>query len=120
VVAMEDSCLFDVGINYTYLTIGNKIEMDAAIMNGKDLSTMAVVMDQNIRNPISLARRVMEKTDHVMLAGEGALELAKVFNINTCKVEPTEKNLLNYNRFLENVKSNKENPKEEYARNYKY
>ncbi len=79
-------------------------------------------MVQNIRNPISLARLVMEETDHVMLAGEGALELAKAFNIKTCNAEPTEENLQNYNRFLKNAKkSSKEKLKEEHhPKNHKY
>lgn len=121
VVAMENSGLFDAGIKGSYLTMDGKIEMDAAIMDGRDLSAGAVGMVQNIRNPISLARLVMENTDHVMLAGEGALELAKAYNIKACNAEPTEENLQNYNRFLENAKrSGKEKIKEEYPKNHKY
>lgn len=121
VVAMENSGLFDAGIRGSYLTMDGKIEMDAAIMDGRDLSAGAVGMVQNIKNPIRLARLVMENTDHVMLAGEGALELAKAYNIKACNAEPTEENLLNYNRFLENAKKgSKEKIKERHPKNHKY
>ena len=54
-----------------------KHEMDASLMNGKDLSAGAVAGVQNIKNPISLARGVMEKSEHVFMAGLGAQEFAK-------------------------------------------
>lgn len=47
-------------------------ELDAAIMDGSDLSCGAVAVVRTVKNPISLARLVMEKTNHVLLAGEGA------------------------------------------------
>jgi L-asparaginase / beta-aspartyl-peptidase len=121
VIAMEDSELFDAGINGSYLTIDGRIEMDAAIMNGKNLAAGAVGMIQNIRNPIHLARLVMEKTDHVMLVGEGALELAKIFNIETTEAQPTRENLLNYNKFLKDIlEDNNEIIKDEYPKNHRY
>ena len=51
--------------------------MDASIMNGKDLSAGAVAGVTHIKNPISLARAVMEKSEHVFLAGLGAEEFAR-------------------------------------------
>src|SRR5690606_6830106 len=55
-------------------------EMDASIMDGKTLNAGAVTLITGIKNPISLARDVMEKSDHVFLAGEGALKFAKSLN----------------------------------------
>ena len=55
--------------------------LDAAIMDGSNLSAGAVAMIRHVRNPIRLARIVMEKTDHVLLAGEKAEELATAFSL---------------------------------------
>ena len=62
-----------------YRVIGNengKVEMDAAIMDGRDLSAGAVAAIDNIANPIQLARLVMSKSEHVMLISEGAMRFA--------------------------------------------
>src|SRR5207247_10270819 len=52
-------------------------EMDGAIMDGKTLSAGAVAALKHVKNPISLARLVMEKSGHVMMDGEGAEAFAK-------------------------------------------
>ena len=61
--------------------------MDASIMDGSDLSSGAVACVTGIKNPISLARLVKEKTIHVLLVGEGAEKFAKEMNV---KFEPEE------------------------------
>ncbi len=71
---MEDNPLFNSGKGAVFTSEG-KHELDASIMYGKDLSTGAVAGVTIIKNPISLARLVMEKTDHVLLAGTGADQL---------------------------------------------
>jgi len=53
-----------------------KVEMYAAIMDGRDLSAGAVAAVENIANPISLARRVMTDSEHVMLISSGAMRFA--------------------------------------------
>lgn len=58
------------------LTIDGIVEMDASIMVGADLSAGAVTVVRDIQHPISLARMVMEKTSHILLAGEGAKRFA--------------------------------------------
>ncbi len=73
---LEDSPLFNAGKGSVFTNDGTH-EMDAAIMDGKTLDAGAVSLITGIKNPISLARDVMEKTDHVFLAGEGAMRFAK-------------------------------------------
>ncbi|MBA3987023.1 MAG: isoaspartyl peptidase/L-asparaginase, partial [Flavobacteriales bacterium] len=73
---LEDIPLFNAGRGSVFTNAGTH-EMDAAIMDGKSLQAGAVTLITGIRNPISLARDVMEKSDHVFLAGEGAMRFAK-------------------------------------------
>lgn len=80
VLVMEDDQVFNAGKGSS-LTVVGTAEMDAAIMNGRDLSAGAVALVRRVRNPIRLARIVMEKTDHVLLAGEKAEELAKAYSL---------------------------------------
>lgn len=73
---MEDSPLFNAGKGAVFTNEG-KNEMDAAIMNGKTLAAGSVASVTVIRNPITAARAVMEKSQHVMLTGPGAEKFAK-------------------------------------------
>ena len=73
--ALEDDPEFDAG-HGSYLNSTGHIEMDAFIMDGRTLENGAVCAVQCIANPISLARLVMEKTPHSLLAGVGAQEFA--------------------------------------------
>ncbi len=68
---MEDSPLFNAGLGAVFTADGAN-EMDASIMDGRDLNAGAVAGVKTIRNPISAARAVMEKSPHVFLAREGA------------------------------------------------
>ena len=79
VASMEDSGLFDAGIG-SYLTIDKTVEMDASIMDGRDISAGSVGMVTGIKNPIKLARQIMERTDHVMIVSDGATKLSKLFD----------------------------------------
>ena len=76
---LEDNPLFNAGKGAVF-THDAKHEMDASLMNGKDLTAGAVAGVQNIKNPISLARAVMDKSEHVFMAGLGAQEFAKKIN----------------------------------------
>lgn len=73
---LEDNPLYNAGRG-SVLNENSQVEMDAALMSGKDLTAGAVTCVKNIKNPISLARQVLIQGDHVMLAAEGALEFAK-------------------------------------------
>jgi beta-aspartyl-peptidase (threonine type) len=77
---LEDSPLFNAGKGAVF-TADGKNELDAAIMNGKDLSAGAVAGLHHVKNPISLARAVMEKSPHVMMIGDGAEKFAKEIGI---------------------------------------
>jgi beta-aspartyl-peptidase (threonine type) len=73
---LEDSPLFNAGKGAVFTHEGHN-ELDASIMNGADLNAGAVAGVRDIRNPISAARKVMEKSAHVMLSGKGASLFAK-------------------------------------------
>ncbi|MCU7501336.1 MAG: isoaspartyl peptidase/L-asparaginase [Ignavibacteria bacterium] len=73
---MEDSPLFNAGKGAVFNSKGQN-EMDAAIMDGKTLMAGAVAGVHHIKNPINLARLVMEKSPHVMMTGDGAEEFAR-------------------------------------------
>lgn len=73
---LENSPLFNAGKGAVFSNSG-KNELDASIMWGKDLNAGAVAGVDNIKNPISAARKVMEYSEHVMLSGKGASEFAK-------------------------------------------
>jgi beta-aspartyl-peptidase (threonine type) len=71
---LEDDSLFNAGRGAVFTSEG-KNELDASIMDGRDLSSGAVAGVTIIKNPVSLARLVKEKTPHVLFAGKGADEL---------------------------------------------
>lgn len=71
VVELENNSLFNAGKGSVFNHEGRH-EMDAAIMNGKDLKAGAVTCVSNLRNPVKAARLVMEHSDHVLLSGKGA------------------------------------------------
>lgn len=73
---LEDDSLFNAGKGAVFTSEGVN-EMDASIMRGEDLNCGAVTGIQNIRNPISAARAVMENSDHVFFSGTGATEFAQ-------------------------------------------
>ena len=77
---MEDSPLFNAGKG-AVLTEKGVAELDASIMDGKTLKAGAVAGIKHVKNPITLARLVMDKSPHVMMIGEGAEEFAKENNM---------------------------------------
>ena len=74
-VELENFPLFNAGKGSVF-THDGKNEMDACIMNGKTLRAGAIAFVKNVKNPVKLARLVMERTPHVLLAGKGADEFA--------------------------------------------
>jgi beta-aspartyl-peptidase (threonine type) len=73
---LEDDPVFNAGCG-SVLNEDGKVEMDAAIMDGRDLSAGAIAAVDNIANPVQLARLVMSKSEHVMLISEGAMRFAE-------------------------------------------
>lgn len=72
---LEDDPVFNAGCG-SVLNENGKVEMDAAIMDGRDLAAGAVAAVDNIANPVQLARLVMTESEHVMLISEGAMRFA--------------------------------------------
>lgn len=103
VTALEDSPLFNAGKGSVFTNTGIH-EMDASIMEGKKLFGGAVAAVSGIKNPIRLARKIMEDSGHVFLIGDGALEFAKEHGFNT---EPDEYfyDELRYQQWQETLKS---------------
>jgi len=73
---LEDDPLFNAGCG-SVLNENGKVEMDAGVMDGRDLAAGAVAAIGNIANPIQLARLIMDGSEHVLLIGEGALHFAQ-------------------------------------------
>jgi L-asparaginase / beta-aspartyl-peptidase len=80
VVSLEDFPLFNAGRGSVFTHEG-KNEMDAAIMNGSNLKAGAIAFVRNVKNPIKLSRLVMERTEHVLLAGDGAIQFASEMGV---------------------------------------
>jgi beta-aspartyl-peptidase (threonine type) len=76
VIVLEDNPLFNAGTGSTLNSLG-KVEMDAAIMEGNSLRAGGVAAVQGVKNPIKLARRILEDGRHLLLAGVGALLFAR-------------------------------------------
>lgn len=80
IIMLENNPLFNAGKGSVYTREG-KIEMDASVMDGKTLNAGAVAGVSHIKNPIAAARLVMEKSGHVLLAGDGADNFALEHNM---------------------------------------
>lgn len=76
VVSLEDFPLFNAGRGSVFNNVGRH-EMDASIMDGSNLMAGAVSGISHVKNPVLLARTVMDKSEHVLLCGQGAEQFAK-------------------------------------------
>ena len=90
VANMEDNPLFNAGVG-SALNLAGEVEAEASIMDGSSLSAGAVALVKSVRNPVRLARLVMEKTDHVLLAGPTAEELARAFGLEEGELKTEER-----------------------------
>ena len=75
VCSLEDFQLFNAGRGSVFTNEG-KNEMDASIMDGRTLDAGAIAFVRNVKNPVKLARLVMEQTPHILLAADGANQFA--------------------------------------------
>ncbi|MBN3308882.1 isoaspartyl peptidase/L-asparaginase isoform X2 [Amia ocellicauda] len=106
--AMEDNPVFDAG-HGAVLDADGEVELDAIIMDGKTLAAGAVSSIRNISNPVTFARSVMEKTDHVMLTDRGANLFADGLGIpklatETLVTENERKEWEHYQKYAQGVK----------------
>jgi beta-aspartyl-peptidase (threonine type) len=79
---MEDSGIFNAGKGGTRTNQGT-VELDASIMDGRDLDAGAVASLKDVKNPIRLARMVKDRTPHVFMVGPGASAKAREFKLET-------------------------------------
>ncbi|HET7921561.1 MAG TPA: isoaspartyl peptidase/L-asparaginase family protein [Gammaproteobacteria bacterium] len=86
VTVLEDDPLFNAGTGSTLNVLG-RVETDAAIMDGANLRAGAVAAISGVRNPVKLARAVMQHTTHVLMTGDGATQLAREHGIELCDPE---------------------------------
>lgn len=86
VKVMEDDPAFDAGVG-AFLNAEGEIELDASLMDGRTLGCGAVAGVKTVKNPIELARLVMERTEYVMLIGSGAEAFARQQGIPACRFE---------------------------------
>jgi len=86
VAFLEDHPLFNAGRG-SVLNAAGDVETDASLMEGGTLQAGAVGAVPNIRNPIRLARRILEDGQHVLLVGEGAVRFARGVGIEACRPE---------------------------------
>lgn len=77
---LENNPLFNAGKGAVFTHQGRH-EMDAAIMDGRTLFAGAVAGVAGVKNPVQLARLIMDKTEHVLLSGAGAEELARMYHL---------------------------------------
>jgi beta-aspartyl-peptidase (threonine type) len=86
VIALEDDPVFDAGFG-SHLNADGKVECDAIVMDGATLRAGAAAGLQRVKNPIRLARKILEECPHMMLAGEGAERFANASGLVLCKPE---------------------------------
>ncbi len=94
IVVLEDDPVFDAGVG-SHLNADGIVQMDAILMEGDTLNAGAVAAVERIRNPIRLARRILEASEHILLAGTGAERFAVEHGIPLCNpaelIVPREK-----------------------------
>jgi beta-aspartyl-peptidase (threonine type) len=86
IMVLEDDPVFDAGYG-SHLNLDGRVECDAIVMNGAMLRSGAAAALQRVKNPIQLARKILESCPHMMLVAEGAERFAKEHGIKLCKPE---------------------------------
>jgi beta-aspartyl-peptidase (threonine type) len=86
IVILEDDPTFDAGYG-AHLNTEGQVQLDAIIMDGVTLKAGAIAAVEHIRNPIKLARAVMEQSEHMMLVAVGAEKFATEHGITLCAAE---------------------------------
>ena len=86
IIVLEDDPTFDAGFG-SHLNLDGRVELDAIVMDGATLKAGAVAGVQRIRNPIRLARKVMELSEHMMMIAAGAEQFAREQGLPLCDPE---------------------------------
>ena len=86
IVVLEDDPIFDAGIG-SHLNRDGRVELDAILMDGATLQAGAVAAVERVRNPIRLARKLLESREHMMLVGAGAEQFAVEQGLALCRPE---------------------------------
>ncbi|PYT77277.1 MAG: peptidase T [Acidobacteria bacterium] len=86
IVVLEDDPVFDAGYG-SHLNLDGRVECDAIVMDGRTLGAGAVSALQRVKNPIRVARAILENCPHMMLVGEGAERFAIQHGIPLCDPE---------------------------------
>ncbi|HVO57026.1 MAG TPA: isoaspartyl peptidase/L-asparaginase [Dongiaceae bacterium] len=86
IIVLEDDPVFDAGYG-SHLNADGKVECDAIVMDGGSLRAGAAAGLQRLKNPIRLARKILENAPHMMLIAEGAERFAKQSGLELCKPE---------------------------------
>jgi len=86
IVVLEDNPTFDAGVG-SHMNRDGRVQLDAMVMDGTTLAAGAVAAVERIRNPIRLARKVMESSGHMMLVGAGAEQFAAEQGLPLCAPE---------------------------------
>jgi L-asparaginase / beta-aspartyl-peptidase len=86
IIVLEDDPVFDAGLG-SHLNLDGRVECDAIVMDGRTLRAGAVAGLQRIRNPVRLARKVLDSSPHMMLIAEGAERFAVAQGIPLCDPE---------------------------------
>ncbi len=86
IVVLEDDPVFDAGIG-SHLNRDGRVELDAIVMDGATLQAGAVAAVGRVRNPIRLARKLLESREHMMLVGAGAEQFAVEQGLPLCRPE---------------------------------
>jgi len=86
IMVLEDDPVFDAGYG-SHLNLDGRVECDAIVMNGATLHAGAASTLQHVKNPIRVARAILEKCPHMMLVGEGAERFAREQGVALCDPE---------------------------------
>jgi beta-aspartyl-peptidase (threonine type) len=86
IMVLEDDPVFDAGYG-SHLNLDGKVECDAIVMDGATLRAGAAAGLKRVKNPIRLARKILQECPHMMLAGEGAERFARTAGLELCEPE---------------------------------
>ena len=102
IASAEDSAVFNAGSG-SHLNLAGEVEMDSGIMVGDDMRSGAVAAIPRVKNPIRVARTIMEDTDHILMAGKGAYRLAKAAGLEE-EITPDTKMVKEWREMLDELK----------------